>query len=54
MKQFRMTATIYLPMEENETEEQAEDRVLELIEDAGMEIYSWGDTEVIGKFDNAT
>jgi len=47
MRTFRMTASIYLPMEENETEEQAEDRLIELIEDAGIEVYSWSDTEVI-------
>jgi len=49
---FRMVAAIYLPMEKDETKEQAEDRALELIEDAGMEIYSWWDAEeVIDKSD---
>lgn len=46
-KMFRMVAAVYLPMEENETQEQAEDRAVELIEDAGMEVYSWWNTEVI-------
>ena len=50
-KMFRMLVALYLPMEENETQEQAEDRALELIEDAGMSIYSWSDTEVINNAD---
>ena len=50
-KLFRMVAAIYLPMEENETQEQAEDRALELIEDAGMEVYSWWNTEIVNNAD---
>ena len=46
-KMFRMVAAIYLPMKENETQEQAEDRAIELIEDAGMEVYSWWNAEEI-------
>ena len=40
---FRVEAVIYMPMETEETQEQAEDRFLEKIEDAGMEVYSWTD-----------
>ena len=47
MKMFRMVCALYLPMEENETQEQAEDRALELIEDAGMEVYSWWNAETV-------
>lgn len=46
-KMFRMVAAIYMPMEENETQEQAEDRAIELIEDAGMEVYSWWNAEEV-------
>lgn len=38
-------------MEENETQEQAEDRALELIEDAGMEVYSWWNAETVNIVD---
>lgn len=44
---FRMVCALYLPMEENETQEQAEDKALELIEDAGMEVYSWWNAEIV-------
>lgn len=46
-KMFRMVAAIYMPMEENETQEQAEDRAIELIEDAGIEVYSWWNAEEV-------
>ena len=51
MKMFRMVCALYLPMEENETQEQAEDRALELIEDAGMEIYSLWTAETVDVVD---
>lgn len=45
-KAFRVDAIIYMPMEEGETQEQAEDRFLEKIEDAGMEVYAWTDVHI--------
>ncbi len=44
---LRMTVALYVPMKVGETQEEAEDRALEEIEDDGMEIYSWQDVEVI-------
>lgn len=46
-KMFRIHAVIYMPMEDGETQEQAEDRFLEKIEDAGMEVYTWTDVQIV-------
>ena len=51
MKMLRMVCALYLPMKENETQKQAEDRVLEMIEDAGMEVYSWWNAETVDSAD---
>lgn len=45
-RMFRIEAVIYMPMEENETQETAEDRFLEEIEALGMEVYSYTDTYI--------
>lgn len=46
-KIIRMVAEIYLPMEKNETQEQAEDRAIELIENAGVGVYLHWNAEVV-------
>lgn len=45
-RMFRVEAVIYMPMEEEETQESAEDRFLEEIEALGMEVYSWTDAHI--------
>lgn len=51
MKMLRMVAAVYMQMEEKETQEEAEDRLIELIEDAGMEVYSWWNVETVENHD---
>lgn len=52
-RQLRMVAVVYLPMEDGETQEQAEDRVLELIEAQGMNVYAYEGASVIERADNS-
>ena len=48
MKQrvLHMRAVLYMDMKPNETEEEAEDRLLELLEDAGINCYEWEEEEI--------
>ena len=47
-KVLRMKATIYMKMEDGETREQAEDRLVDTIDDIdGMSVYAWESVEVI-------
>ena len=46
-KMLRMVVALYLPMEENDTQELAEDRMLEYVVNAGMETYAWWNSEVV-------
>ena len=41
-----MRTTVYLPMKDNETKGQAEDRLLELVESVGVYICGWREDEV--------
>ena len=45
-RMFRIDAVIYMPMADDETQEQAEDRFLEEIESLGMEVYAWTDVHI--------
>ena len=46
-KQLRMEAVLYLPMEEYETQEEAEDRLIDLCESVGIVLLGFRQTEVI-------
>lgn len=52
MKILRMVCAVYLPMEDGETQDQAEERALELIENAGARVYSWWNAETIDDTDD--
>lgn len=47
MKMLRMVCALYLPMDEGETQEQASERMLELIEGAGVDLYSWWNVDTV-------
>ena len=44
---LRMCVVVYEPMDEFDTIEDAEDRVLDKIESAGMKVGSYGNVEVM-------
>jgi len=46
MKYMRIKMTIYFPMLDGETKEQAEDRLIERIDPDGEAIMSWSESEV--------
>ena len=46
-KDLRMEAILRLPMEEGETKEQAEDRLIDLMEKSGVKLVGWmGETTI--------
>ena len=47
VKELRMEAVLRLPMEEGETKEQAEDRLIDLMEKSGVKLVGWmGETTI--------
>ena len=45
---LRMEATIYLPLKPGETKTEAEDRMIETLENAGIILTGWtGETEIV-------
>ena len=47
LKDLRMEAVLRLPMEEGETKEQAEDRLIDLMEQSGVKLVGWmGETTI--------
>ena len=47
MKELRMEAVLRLPMEDRETKEQAEDRLIDLMEKSGVKLVGWmGETTI--------
>ncbi len=52
MKLLRMVCAVYLQMKDGETQDQAEERALDLIENAGARVYSWWNAETIDDADD--
>ena len=47
MKELWMEAVLRLPMEDDETKEQAEDRLIDLMEQSGVKLVGWmGETTI--------
>lgn len=44
---LRMTAAIYLELEDGETQAEAESRMTELLEQQGVLLVAWSESEVI-------
>ena len=46
MKRLRMEAVLYVQMHDGETQEEAEDRLLDVAESSGIKIVAWWDSQV--------
>ena len=44
--QLTMNCAVYIPMKDGETKEQAEDRLIKVLDDAGMYLMSWWGEEI--------